>query len=342
MEPSLYFNEFYREYHGHRVDHLEKLLPALRESSKALIWTAGDSSLDNKYWFRDTAQAVGVYEQILEPPKMKQDVNYWLNYLLCERAGQGQPPRLAAINTAVEATTLNERTWQLRPQDVFIRDNIRPEDILIVSVGGNDVALCPLPCTIASIASMICCLPTSCIEKGFSCGSVPVNDCCCGCGPSLCSCACACPPCLGYVQHLFGTRVQAYISALTAKTKPSKILVCQIYFPDETASPGWAGPALGALGYDQNPSKLQALIRKGFTEATSKIRIQGSQVIPVPLFVALDGKITSDYCQRVEPSPSGGKKMAELLLNYIDHPSVNSVYTPLSPPPSPSYMGDRR
>ena len=42
---------FYSEYHGHRVDHLKILLPRLREASDSLIWTAGDSSLDNKYWY---------------------------------------------------------------------------------------------------------------------------------------------------------------------------------------------------------------------------------------------------------------------------------------------------
>ena len=42
--------EFYGEYNGHKVTHLEKLLPALRSSSDALLWLAGDSSLDNKYW----------------------------------------------------------------------------------------------------------------------------------------------------------------------------------------------------------------------------------------------------------------------------------------------------
>jgi hypothetical protein len=40
---------------------------------------------------------------------------------------------MAAINTPVEATTLNQRTYKLLPRDVFLRDNIQPEDTLIVS-----------------------------------------------------------------------------------------------------------------------------------------------------------------------------------------------------------------
>ena len=81
---------------------------------------------------------------------------------------------MAAINTAVEASTLNERTFKLRPQDTFIRENIHPEDVLVVSVGGNDVALCPCPCTIASILCLLV-LPTSCVKGGFSFASVPVR-----------------------------------------------------------------------------------------------------------------------------------------------------------------------
>jgi hypothetical protein len=211
MRKRISSSAFYREYHGHPVHLLGVLLPALREhASDALIWTAGDSSLDNKYWFSDTAPAVpGPYRDLLEPPHSKQDVTYWLNFLLHERhhrcgddggigggaVGSFRSKRVAAINTAVEATTLNERTFCLRSQDVFIRDNIQPQDVLIVSVGGNDVALAPLPCTIAAIGGLACCVPRSCIDGGFSCGVVPLDDCCCGCGPSLCSCLCAVPPC---------------------------------------------------------------------------------------------------------------------------------------------------
>ena len=75
----------------------------------------------------------------------------------------------------MEATTLNERTYKLRPQDRFLRDNIRSNDILIVSVGGNDVALCPTPCTISSMFGVLC-LPVTCVENGWSCGAAPVSE----------------------------------------------------------------------------------------------------------------------------------------------------------------------
>jgi hypothetical protein len=336
---------FYREYSGHPVEQLRRILPHLRDHSQHLIWTAGDSSLDNKYWlhFHDNLPAVrGAYRNVLHPPTSKPDVTYWLNYL----AATMPPPTLespradhqkstpfpsrrwAAINAAVEASTLNERTFRLRPQDVFLRDNIAADDVLVVSVGGNDIALLPCPCTIVSMASLVLCMPQSCIDRGRICATVPLDDCCCGCGPSLCSCCCACPPCLGYFAHLFGRRIQYYIEALTAKTKPSKILVCMIYYPEEVShGRGWADPALSALRYDSNPAKLQALIRKIYNDSIRHIRIQGSQVIPVPLFQVMDGKASDDYVARVEPSTAGGRKMAEFLLALIEGSR------PMTPPP---------
>ena len=58
------------------------------------------------------------------------------------------------LNTAVEATTLTRRAGgfsccclpscgELLEQDTFIRDNLKSEDYLVVSIGGNDIALAP-------------------------------------------------------------------------------------------------------------------------------------------------------------------------------------------------------
>lgn len=45
------FQDYYGEWHGHKVKHLNKIYPKLRASSDKLIFTCGDSSLDNKYWY---------------------------------------------------------------------------------------------------------------------------------------------------------------------------------------------------------------------------------------------------------------------------------------------------
>ena len=326
--------EFYREFHGHPVPDLQLLLPALRQQSESLIWTAGDSSLDNKYWFSNQVPAVpgSAYERLLDPPQSKPDITYWLNHLLTNALLENsthheestndtthmKKQKWAAINAAVEMTTLNERTFRLWPQDEFLRDNIRADDILVVSVGGNDVALRPSPCTIINMICAIHCTPQYCLEHGCTCGTMPCDDYCCGCGPSTCSCCCAFPPSIGYFRHLFGTRLEHYIQALTAKTKPSKILVCMIYYPDETPDPlSWAGTTLRLLGYDRNPAKLQAFVRKLFAEATSSIAIEGTHVIPIALFEAMDSKNPDNYVQRVEPSVIGGRRMAEYILDHI-------------------------
>ena len=287
-----------------------------------IIWTAGDSSLDNKYWFSDTRSAVpGAYSKMLRPKRSKCDVTYWLNYELQNRGGSSNRNEdfIGVINTAVEATTLNQRAggMNLTEQDIFLRDHLRSDDVLIVSVGGNDVALCPTPCTIASILGLLC-IPQSFIENGCTFYSCPLDDYCCGCSSSLLSCACSFPPCMGYVNHLFGKRVEHYIRALTSKTKPKKILVCMIYFPDESRSPSWAGAALSALNYNSNPDKLQSIIKRVFEEATSQIKVPGvDEIIPVPLFNVLNGKNPDDYVARVEPSSLGGRKMASYLLDAI-------------------------
>ena len=93
---------------------------------------------------------------------------------------------------------------------------------------------------------------------------------------------------------------------------------------------------------DNNPRKLQSIIRKLFELATSRIRIDGTdvydtalpvprrhstiylsshrlfnpcQVVAVPTFAVLDGSDSRDYEARVEPSAAGGRKFARLLLD---------------------------
>ena len=74
----------------------------------------------------------------------------------------------------------------------------------------------------------------------------------------------------------------------------------------------------------------------------STIRIPGSQVIPVPLFVALDGTRSEDYVARVEPSAIGGRKMAEFLLHAIHSElSHEAMIGMTSSTPTASFIVDR-
>lgn len=310
---SINCHDFYDQFHGHPVDDLHKALFHFRDSDSRgeIFWLAGDSSLDNKYWFRDSGPACNGWELLLRPATAKKDVAFALNKEILARGLE-----MRVLNCSVEATSVGDRACgRLQEQDKMIRDHIAPQDTLCVSIGGNDIALKPNLCTVLNMIFLMHCLPQACIEK-TACGcDVPIDDCCCGCACGFFSNLLACPPGAGYFLHLFKTRIQSYVANLVSKTKPKKVLVCMIYFPDEVSGGSWADSSLSALGYNSNPAKLQALIRLMFEKATKEIRIPGTEVVAVPLFTALDGKTTSDYCSRVEPSPRGGVKMAKLLLD---------------------------
>lgn len=225
---------------------------------------------------------------------------------------------MAAINCAIEESSVGDRACnRLIDHDIFIRDNIRSQDILIASLGGNDIALKPTICTICSILSLLCCTTTSCISN-TSCGTaLPCDDCCCG-GTTGCLSNClAFPFGLGYFIHLFKTRIQSILERITSKTKPRFVMICMIYYLDEVSGGSWADGALSALQYNNNPKKLQCVITKIFELATKEIRIPGTTVIAVPLFEVLNGKDREDYMERVEPSAKGGKKIGQFLVEHI-------------------------
>jgi hypothetical protein len=100
-QKKISFDAFYGEFHGHQVRHLEILYPPMRQAAESIIWTAGDSSLDNKYWLenRDPPPAVGAYQTVLQPPHSKADVTYWMNYL-CQTDPTGKRQTIATMNTA--------------------------------------------------------------------------------------------------------------------------------------------------------------------------------------------------------------------------------------------------
>jgi len=301
---------FYQTYHGHEVHHLQALRDGLRAAgSSRFAYVAGDSSLDNKHWFFDpmrekadqlrgqasfVADALNGYEKVLSPPRMVKDVSYWLNKECMERTSEDQPP-LACLNCAVEESCIGLReTRGLLPQDEFIRDNITEDDILVVDVGGNDVALSPTVGVILNMLWLLYLTPKAVIGLG------PVTA-----------------PGLLYFIHMFRIRLRRYIEQLTAKRKPRKVVICMLYFLDEKPGGSWADAVLGKLGYDTDPSKLQTVMRQVYSWGVSQISIPGTTVVPLPLYEVLDGKDTSDYVQRVEPSVTGGQKMAVAMAEQI-------------------------
>ena len=344
-EATVHQRSYYDQYHGHPSKDLRTIVRSLRAQGKTLIWLAGDSSLDNKYWFSESHPAVNGYEKILQPAQMKADVNYWFNVAAARIAAEGGPsaPQLACINTAIEATSLNDRACgRLLSQDRLIRELIGPDDYLIVSVGGNDVALQPLLCTIGSMFGLVYTPLPTCAISNFACACPPnlspaCDFGCAGCGVSNCLSSVACGFPLGFpcacssrcvffpksqklcadMVDMFKNRVGHYVRRLVSDTKPKKVVICMIYHLDEKSTGSWADCALKCLCYDCCPGRLQAGIEATYRQATSKIRISGTEVQPFALFDVLDGKTTSDYLQRVEPSPQGGRKMADALLDAM-------------------------
>lgn len=281
---------FYGEYHGHKISHLTILLNELKKQdpNRNFAYLAGDSSLDNKYWLLNDEEenAVNGYQHILKPPVMKPDIAYHMNKLF-----ESNNSNYCAINTSVEESTIALRYNELLPQDKFIQQNITNNDILIVSLGGNDIALRPSLKTIWNMSLMMYMNSISTIKKGpdYAWG-------------------------MNHFINLFKNDVEKYILKTIGDKRPKKIIINTIYYPDEKSTGGWAGETLGFLGYNSNPKKLQATIRAIFKYATSKIKIDGSEVIPFAMYKILNGKDSNDYVQRVEPSNIGGFKLAQAYV----------------------------
>ena len=58
MAQPVAANEYYAEYHGHRLPHLEQVYSSIRPCSKQIVWLAGDSSLDNKHWLYEDGDKI--------------------------------------------------------------------------------------------------------------------------------------------------------------------------------------------------------------------------------------------------------------------------------------------
>jgi len=122
--------------------------------------------MDNKHWVDNhSAPAVNGYEHFLtKPSNCRPDLSYQLNKLL-EKDGE-----YLVINTALEESTLWERQVQLFEHDEFVRDNIQEDDILIISCGGNDIALKPKKMTIFKMAVVMYLNTESWIKNGTAFG----------------------------------------------------------------------------------------------------------------------------------------------------------------------------
>jgi hypothetical protein len=298
---------FYKEYFGHQPVYLRKLHAITRESRRGqpVVWLAGDSSLDNKAWLKPPPGWLNetvtepqvyfipeIYKKVFDKPKcVKNDVAFWVNDYLQLYLEQ----KVTCINAAVEASMLRDRTRELLPQDKVIQECMTKEDILIVSVGANDIAMKPTLKTTKKLLKLAWLTSTKRITDGES-------------------------STFKYFEDLFGRQVQEYVAKLCAVSKPRAVIVCMIYFPLEAfrGQSGWADLPLAILGYSLRPKKLQTAIRTIFEKATCRIQVAGTEVIPCPLFERLDGKLPENYVERVEPSKTGGQWMAKWFASAVE------------------------
>ena len=289
---------FYGNWAGHPIADLTSVHAAAlaREGRPPVVYLCGDSSLDNKAWVPSNgpggeelpSPAPTFYQSFLDPGYLKPDVAFHLNSILGTKA--------SVMNTAVEASLLRQRDEKLLAHDEFVRDHIQAEDILIVSLGANDIALSPTLATIRHMLHLAWFTPKTSIEKGTASS-------------------------LQHFRHMFGTQMHSYISRLVAKQKPRAIIACTIYYPLEaqaSTQSSWADTQLKTLGYGWYPGQLQAAIEQIHASATAELIVEGTTVIPCALYEALDGKREEDYVARVEPSVKGGRRMAELLSEKIN------------------------
>lgn len=94
---------------------------------------------------------------------MTEDIAYWVNKHLVDRSTEFDAATDRAsgngsfcLNCAVEESTLSDRfNGELLAHDEFVRDNLRADDMILISAGGNDIALRPGAGTIANMLALV-------------------------------------------------------------------------------------------------------------------------------------------------------------------------------------------
>lgn len=273
--------DYYSEYYGHRYMHLDYLTYVARLRALKIIWLVGDSTLDNKYWIEEKCAASNIYSEILSPPISKMDVCTCINAKL--------PNGYVCINAAVEEATLSSKCT-LNASDRLVTLHTKHDDICVVSIGGNDVALRPSMEMLAHLGAYL-------LQQNSTS--------------------------LNYLVQYFKKGLTDYIVGLNIKN----VLICWMYYPDVHPTASWCSTTLNAMGYTSNPRNVQHLIQQIYTTAVATIQIEGVQVSTLPLYEILDGTDTTDYVQRVEPSASGGAKLAAGILQALNIPKIEKINT---------------
>jgi len=290
---------FYASPQGHRREDLQTVYDGLKAAGcKKFAWLAGDSTLDNKEQFfqPDTRyDAVNGYQDVLLPAKMHPDVNYLLNErLFLAQNGTDAQNRICAINTARAGSTLGTRIeggGGLYEQDEFLRDHVSEGDVVIVSVGGNDL------------------LQAWQLLLSF------FND--YNTAESISMLTPEASPKVKQFVDWFNHGTAQYLNKLREKGKPTSVIVCSPYYYTET--PAFAQKNfLMMLALSAVPApNLQAFLRLISKFGTSQIQLDGAHVEHIAMYETINGKIPTDYSDGIHLSEQGGRKMVEALFKAI-------------------------
>jgi hypothetical protein len=309
--------DFYSKYDGHKIMDLNNIIGPLRSyneqnKNRSVIFLAGDSSLDNKHWpFNDpiekllcNKQPINGYESVLEGDNCVPDVAYQINQTLIENELNNE---YVCINTAIEATKLEERfdmdsKVRLLEQDQFICDNITNDDILIVSVSGNDLALGPTAEIVEDMRKYVKAFE----DKNYKEQNDLFGE-------------------TGIFYGLFVNKMSEYIKKLCSKKNPKKVIICMIYFVSISffknlgSGRHWAKKTIDIFKYTSNPDILKSFIIK--CHELIKINYLINSGINIfescPLYEVLNELDNTLYLSGVEPSIIGGKLMAERFVDQI-------------------------
>jgi hypothetical protein len=185
--------EYYSEYHGHKIQHLKEIVPQLKPCP--VLYMAGDSSMDNKHWIDKKTKGQRPF-----PDPMVMDLHY---HLMNELETQDLP--FVPFNCAVEASTVVQHVQKEWPQDDIIRNNITSNDVLLVSIGGNDIALAPTLKTIYNMLKLIYFNSSKKLKYDTT-------------------------NCFGfkYFVSLFRDQVKKYVESLISIRKPKIVMICMI------------------------------------------------------------------------------------------------------------------
>lgn len=209
-------------YHGYKIQDLEYAYEHLKD--KNIIYLCGDSSFDNKFWVERTKPSSN-YDFLDTYPN---DV--------CHNINQNIPSDYACINCAVEETCLKDRDDNLLPQELFMVSKLKERDIILISLGGNDIALKPSVDIMFSLGTYLL------FENSIS---------------------------YNYLYLYFETRFKKYLERINHKN----VYLCGLYFPCVKGN-GWCDTTLNLIGYNSNPLKIQKLIKKLYTDLSIKLNMK--------------------------------------------------------------------